>query len=177
MRRLLLLARDRRGGAVVEFALILPFMLLLVLGAVEVISVIEAQRRVSHVAYAIADLVAQERTISATELNDIFVGGKLLMTPLSATPLGQRVASFPADHTGVLSATPDWSQEAPTKYAGSQGLTPPSGTTGADQSVIVADVSYTYTPFVHWVLPTTFTFQKRAVLRPRVVDRIPLQPG
>jgi Flp pilus assembly protein TadG len=171
------LLRDEKGGAVVEFALILPFMLLLLIGGVEVISVIEAQRRVSHVAYAIADLVAQEKAVTAAQVADVFVGGNLLMTPLSPAPLGQRIASFPADQNGVLSDTPDWVLNAPVAYAGGEAAKPPSGTAAPDQSVIVADVSYTYTPAIHWLLPTTFTFQKRAVLRPRVVDRIPLLPN
>ena len=50
---------DRCGLAAVEFALILPVMLTLYFGGVEVTNMLVANRRVTSVAYTAADLAAQ----------------------------------------------------------------------------------------------------------------------
>ncbi|MDB5466585.1 MAG: hypothetical protein JWQ46_1347 [Phenylobacterium sp.] len=165
------LLRNERGAALAEFVLVAPIMLLLLFGSVEALQAVETQRRVAHIASAVADIVAQERTISDVALNDIFQAGGLLMDPLPTNTLGQRVASFTADDSGA--AKLDWSLDAPgAPYAGSDGLTVPSGYLKPKQSVIVADVSYRYHPALSWVLPDSIDLQKRAYLRPRLTDRV-----
>lgn len=60
--------RDRRGVAAIEFALIVPIMSAMFIGAVELSQVITVDRRVTQVASATADLVARaEKQISHTE--------------------------------------------------------------------------------------------------------------
>src|SRR4051812_23308882 len=65
---------DRRGVAAIEFALLLPVMILLYFGSAEFVNAFSAQRRISHIAASIADITAQDRTISTAQLNDLFAG-------------------------------------------------------------------------------------------------------
>jgi Flp pilus assembly protein TadG len=167
LRRLL---RDQGGSALAEFALVAPVMLLMMIGSAEVVQAVEAHRRVTHVASAIADIVAQERTTDDGKLKDVFVAGTLLMAPLPAGQLGQRIASFSADANGVV--TMDWVANRGA-YVGSEPLAlPPAYTLKAEQGVIVADVSYGYAPLIQWVLPDSILMQKRMYLRPRLADRV-----
>ena len=53
------LASDERGVAAVEFALILPFLLLLFLGTIEASSLITVDRRVNVISGTVGDLVAR----------------------------------------------------------------------------------------------------------------------
>ncbi|MES2341384.1 MAG: TadE/TadG family type IV pilus assembly protein, partial [Pseudomonadota bacterium] len=72
---------DRRGAAAVEFAFVAPVMILIYYGMAELTQAMMADRRASHVASAIGDLVAQDTDISATEMTDIFNVGKAIVAP------------------------------------------------------------------------------------------------
>ena len=175
IRRLARLATDEGGAALAEFALVAPFMMLILFGSVESLQAVETQRRVAHISAAVADLVAQNRIVTDNDLADVFQAGGLLMDPLPSATLGQRVASFTADSGGTV--TLDWSKNAPTPYAGSEGLTLPNGYLKPAQSVVVADVSYTYQPALRWVLPSSMVFQKRVYLHPRLTTQVTYQPS
>ena len=62
------LIKDRRGAAAVEFAFIAPVMILMYYGLAELTQAMMADRRASHVASAIGDLVAQDTAINTTEI-------------------------------------------------------------------------------------------------------------
>ena len=60
------LARDRRGLAAVEFALIVPLMLVLFFGTLEFSSGVAVDRKVTLVARTLSDLTTQRWTASPT---------------------------------------------------------------------------------------------------------------
>jgi Flp pilus assembly protein TadG len=72
--------RERRGVAAIEFAMIVPIMLAMFIGAVGLGQAITVDRRVTQVANSTADLVARaQKQISQTEIGDIMkVGGYIL---------------------------------------------------------------------------------------------------
>ena len=67
MRRMRIV-RDRRGVSAVEFALILPTMILLYVGVAEIGNAITIYRRTSTVASTAADLTAQVKKVSTADL-------------------------------------------------------------------------------------------------------------
>lgn len=75
-RRLLALARNQRGVAAVEFAMLLPLMITLYIGAVEISQMVSIDRKVSLTARAVADLVAQSTTITGAEMTNILNAAK-----------------------------------------------------------------------------------------------------
>jgi Flp pilus assembly protein TadG len=166
--------RDQAGAALAELVIVMPFMMLLLMGFAEALQLVEAHRRVSRAASAIGDLAAQEQTLSRSELNELFLLGGLLMDPLPRTTLGARLMSFSADNTGRVSL--DWVENGSAAYGGSAPQALPAGYgLMANQSVMVADVSYTYKPGVRWILPADIKLQKRMLLRPRASDRVTLE--
>jgi Flp pilus assembly protein TadG len=88
-RHLIARFRDRTDGiAAVEFALIVPIMAMMFIGAVEMSQAVTADRRVSQVASAAGDLVARVETdIQTTEVHDIAKVGGWLMAPFPAADL------------------------------------------------------------------------------------------
>ncbi|HEY8571544.1 TadE/TadG family type IV pilus assembly protein [Phenylobacterium sp.] len=166
--------RDRRGGAMVEFAIVLPFMLLLLIGFAEGIQMLEAHRRVSRAASTIGDLAAQYRTLSDSQIADILVAGQLVVEPMPTSTLGLRLMSFSADANGTVRK--DWAKDGTTPYAGTAPDSVPSGTLKANQGIVVADASYVYVPMARWIVPSNINLQKRMLLRPRIADAVTRTP-
>jgi Flp pilus assembly protein TadG len=64
--------RDRSGIAATEFALIVPIMLVLFFGVVEVTNGISAYRDVSIMAHTISDLTSQSKSVQDSDLTNFF---------------------------------------------------------------------------------------------------------
>lgn len=160
--------RCERGAAAIEFAVAAPLLIVFHLGTVEVVQALEAHRRIAHVAGVLADLTAQEQSVSTGDLNDILAAGALLVTPFSTSQLGERITSFTADANGTVKK--DWSVSQNWSVAGDPSL--PAGYLLANESVIVADASYSFTSLFGIVLPKSITMQKHAYLRPRISTQV-----
>jgi Flp pilus assembly protein TadG len=161
------LARDEAGVAAIEFALVLPLLVALLFGAVEFVQLLSAARRVDHAAAAMADVVAQGRTITDAELTDIMTLAPILVSPLPTTSVGEQISSFTADSNGAVNR--DW-----TKSSNYSGAAPsvPTGYLTANESVIVADVTYQFTSPLRFMIPGVVTFQKHAYVRPRLTSQV-----
>jgi Flp pilus assembly protein TadG len=157
--------RDRSGAAAVEFAFIAPVMLLVYFGLAEMTQGMMASRRAHHVASTIGDLVTQSPTMTQASVDDVFMIGDAIIKPLPTDTLSIRVSSIKADADGNLSVV--W-----TKHKGSYGdltstASVPVGLLAADESVVMAESSYTYTSPIQQTLPSPMTFKAVYYLKPR----------
>lgn len=170
MRRLLArFARDTAGLAALEFAIVAPVMILMHFGAVECIQAFEAYRRVTHIASAIADITAQNSTVTSAQMTDILNAGPALIHPFPSTPLGERVSSLVANSTGQVNVA--WSVTM--NYTATDTPAVPSGTTlAAGQSLIVADVTYSAPSLFALVLPKSIKMTRHAYLTPRLSSQV-----
>lgn len=167
------LLRCRRGLAALEFALLLPVMLLLLCGVAEVTSLYGADRKIVQAAQSCADLVAQEKTIDGAKLDDIAEAVQLTLEPMPQANAAFRISSVVFDPvTGSPSVA--WQRIVgafsvtgkPTPTTSAAGLGAPG------DSVIIVDLSYGYTPVFTSILPQGFTIDELAAARPRRVRQI-----
>lgn len=175
-RFLVRLARAREGVAAVEFALLVPILILAYIGMADVAEGFMAQRRATHIASTIADLTAQSTSVTSANLNDYFSIGALVLGPFPTTGLSQRITSITADSKGVPHV--DWSQSSGGMSALTAGSTAtvPANLLSAGQSIIEADVAYTYSNKIAWVLPTALNFSQTSYLRPRKSLQVTYSP-
>ena len=169
--------RDRRGVSAIEFALISPVLILAYFGLAELSGALMAQRRVAHAASAIADLVAQDSTITNSEMTDIFSVAQTIMKPYATTTLKLRVSSITAD----ASASPKvkWSDGSGMSAlaVGNTVTGLPTGVvTAAGDNVIMTEATYTYTSPAASVLPNGLAFSEKFYLRARKVAEVARTP-
>jgi Flp pilus assembly protein TadG len=170
--------RDERGVSAVEFALIAPFMILLYFGLVELCQALIAERKASHVASAVGDLVAQSESVTSaaggsgpTSLVDIYSIGSSIMAPFDTSSLKIRVTSVTADANAVPRV--DWSNG----YGGYSALAKTSTVTlpmtlSAGDSIVMSEAKYTYNSPIGYVLPKVQKFSEVFYLRPRRSDKV-----
>lgn len=164
---------DRKGFAAVEFAMIVPVMITLFLGSVELSEALSVDRRVTSVSSATADLVAQSSSLSSSDLADISRISDSLMGRYGSQNLDLKIASLVADNNGVV--TVDWSYdrnggEPYTKGSAYPGL--PSGLVDANGSIIVSEASFSYTPPIGHFIAGSITLKETFFLRPRLSVKV-----
>ena len=159
-------AKDERGLGAVEFALIVPIMISMYLGAVEFGHALTIDRRVTSVASSTADLTAQVETVDNSAVSDIFLAASSILTPYDEAPLSIVLASVVADADN--NTTVEWScAQNGTPHPTDSAYTLPAGLTQPFSSVIVAEVSYVYNPPVGQHLTGGITLTETFYLRPR----------
>src|SRR5688572_32961729 len=78
---------DKRGVSAVAFAMLLPLMITLYIGGVEVSSAIAVDRKVTLVARTLGDLVAQSTAVNATDMTNILNAATTVVMPYDDTKL------------------------------------------------------------------------------------------
>lgn len=160
---------DERGVSAIEFAMLAPVLILFYMGMTEFCQGFMAQKRMGHVSAMVADLIAQEETVTPATVDDIFDIGGLIMKPFPTATLNQRVSSV-SRASGA--ATVDWSRGdgMATRAVGST-MTLPADLIEDGESVIVAEVTYDYDSAADYLMPGLTRFSHTYYLRPRTVDR------
>ena len=160
---------DERGVSAIEFAMLAPVLIAFYMGMTEFCQGFMAQKRMGHVSAMVADLVAQEETITPASVDDIFDIGGLIMKPFSTTTLYQRVSSV----TRVSGqARVDWSRaEGMSQRAVGSTMTLPTDLIADGESVIVAEATYDYDSAADYLMPGLTRFSHTYYLRPRTVDK------
>ncbi|MET3578346.1 Flp pilus assembly protein TadG [Mesorhizobium robiniae] len=78
---------DARGVAAIEFAFIVPVLLIMYFMTMEASQAIETSKKVSRIGSMVADLVTQQRTVEAAELDAIMQIGNSTLRPYNrSTP-------------------------------------------------------------------------------------------
>src|SRR6476620_2591685 len=135
------LAADERGVSAVEFAMLLPLMLSLYLGSVEVSQGIGADRKVTLTARTICDLVSQVSSIGTADMTNALSASSAVMAPFPTTNLQVTVSSVKIDSTGK--ATVVWSDSLNgTAHTTGAAVTLPAALNVANTSLIWSEVQY-----------------------------------
>lgn len=162
---------DNEAVAATEFAIVVPFMLVLLLGGSELSDGMAINVKVSATAHSVADMVTQNTSLSTTSMQNILYGATAIIAPYPINNMQFliTVSEVSSDANGNL--TLQWSQSynGSTFGTGRPGLTsstnPPygaltrptslNGTVGNSNDTnnqndqvtfIVSEVSYLYTP-------------------------------
>jgi Flp pilus assembly protein TadG len=157
---------DCRGIAATEFAMIVPVMLVMFFGTVELSSGIAVDRKVTLMARTLSDLTSQSTSVASSDLSNFFAAGAAIMTPYPATPIQSTISEIYVDPT-TLQARVQWSQGAAPRATSSTVSIPSSLAIGGTY-LIFSEVSYLYTPTVGYVMAKAgVTLSDTAYTRPR----------
>lgn len=155
------LRRDERGIAATEFAVIVPLMLTMFFGTLEMCSGVAVDRKMTLVARTLSDLTSQSISVATGDFDNFFAASNLIMWPYAAAPINASISELyinPANGKAVV----QWSRK-------NDGSTPrttksivdiPSGLVVKDASgnvldnqyLIYSETSYLYVPAVGYIM-------------------------
>jgi Flp pilus assembly protein TadG len=167
--------RNESGLSAIEFAFIAPLMVTTYFGVAEIGNYILADRKVTTVAATAADLVAQSNQISNSGMNDIMASLSVIIQPFQATDAQIRITSVTADALGATKVA--WSDALRTSpRAVGSTVSMPAGLVPANQSVIMAEITFSYKTLVGMFLTNGMTISDNFYMKPRktvAVQRVP----
>ncbi len=164
---------NRKGVAALEFALILPVMLLLYLGGFEASKALEASRKVETTAEMVGNLVARNKLMNQTAIDNIFNISGAVMAPFSPDDLQIVVTTVKVDDKGQGKV--EWSRASSGSglSSGASYPVPPELFFGSQSYLVVADVSYDYEPLLDYTKSfSKIKFSKSYTFRPRLSKSI-----
>jgi Flp pilus assembly protein TadG len=170
--RLQACALDERGVSAVEFAIILPLMVTLYLGGVEVSQAIAIDRKTTLVARTIADLSSQTTSINNDDMSKLLDAAGQVLTPYPVDKLKVTVSCVKIDADGK--ATIEWSDtKNGTARAKDSVVTLPSDALAVKNTYLIwAETSYSYKPTIGYVITGTLTLKDQIFMRPRLSDSV-----
>lgn len=169
---LIRLRKDNRGVAAIEMAFIMPFLLFLYFGLIDLTAMISLNRKVTYASSVVADLVTQNsETVTAANITDYFKAAELVMKPTPITDIRIEVYQY-RNVAGTI--TNQWSK----KSTDGEDCDAPDTTGMAslmtdNNDLVVAVVCTTYAPYIASFLgkdilgATSFEMNEQIALRPR----------
>ena len=174
--KLTLLLRDfakaRAGLAALEFAILLPMMVLLLFGSVDLIDALGSNRRAENVAASLADVVARDTEVTDDEMTGLWAAIGVLMVPDDPNDVKARITSVEIE--SATTARIVWSEGH-----GMSGLTAgavidlPDAMMIAGTSVIFAETELHYESPLGILFTGAVDLNHEAYRRSRLVDPIP----
>ncbi|WP_044548877.1 TadE/TadG family type IV pilus assembly protein [Mesorhizobium japonicum] len=153
---------DRKGVAAVEFALIVPILLIMYFMTMEASQAIETSKKVSRIGSMVADLVTQQPTIVKADLDAIMKIGTSTIQPYNRSTPNITITAIQVTTDTPPKVLVVWSRQVANgvySAAAAAGTTTtvPATLKVAGTFLIRVDSNLSYTPIIGW---TTDTQQK-----------------
>lgn len=176
LRKLRQLRRDNRGVAAIEFALMLPVLVVLLIGSIEVTMKIWSTQKAEKLSVTLADVVAQSQSVSVSDLTKLTGSIDRIMDPFPFGTNGVVIISSVYRAQDTEDVKVNWQF----KTSGSLSVVSKLGLEGADadlpedltlnerENVIVAEVFYKYKPVAPGLMFEETVIYRRAFFKPRL---------
>lgn len=165
--------RDQRGAAIVEFALVMPMLIILYFGGFAISQAVGTWRKMSEATAQLANVAAQYTTMQATDAQGIMAAASQIMSPYDTSGLAETLTLVSVSAAGAATVT--WSQA----YNGGTALTPgasvtlPTNMLLPGMSVIWVQTKYAYNPVVGASIVPPITLTDQIYSAPRSSASIP----
>jgi Flp pilus assembly protein TadG len=165
-------AASTRGVAAIEFAMILPIMLLLMLASFDAGNALAIYLKVRSATYTLAAITNQYTTIQTTDMQSIVGATSVVMSPYSSSPAVVTISQIKI--ASATNATVSWSYSL-NGTARTQGAPMTLPTTLVSNNscgsypcyLIFGEVSYTFTPTFGAFITSTLTLSDNLYVTPR----------
>lgn len=180
------LVGDDHGAAVMEFALVAPLLIMLLLGVSDLVPATMARFKAGNATQSVADLTAQFPEMQTSDVVNVFAGGRVVLAPFSGSTLILRLTNVASDGNGNAFVYWSCGQDSLPPYPAKSAVTAtPTGTSvdtliwmknvvsgsyvenGTNTSYVMVESSYVYDAPAKFVLKTPQIMTNVAYMLPR----------
>lgn len=169
--RLLRALGNTDAVAAVEFAFIAPIMIMLTFAVIQFADVYECMSKVKAMAAAASDMVSQQKELTNSGKDDVFAAARPVLYPYDGSGAVIVLSSVVDDGKGHAKVV--WSEaNSGSALEAESSITPPAGILQPGGSVIVAQVTYSYSPPAITDFIGTLTFTETSYAVPRLSAQV-----
>jgi Flp pilus assembly protein TadG len=172
------LGADDRGVAAIEFALVVPILILLYALGFEIAEAATVYRKLTDTTVELANVTAQYTTMAQTDVENVMNATSQIMSPYTTSSLSGTLNEVSTNSAGVATIT--WSTSFQngvacqgTPLAAGTVVTPPTGFDTPNSSYIMVSTTYGYTPTVGSAFMGNINMSNEIFMLPRASSSIP----
>jgi Flp pilus assembly protein TadG len=178
-RRLAALAADRAGVSAIEFAIVVPVLLLLFLGMTDLVPGVMAQSQVDHANESTGDMAGEYSLMQDSDMVNVLAVAPDVIEPMTSANLYVRITNVYTDGAGHAAVYWSCGQGPLTPYTANTPVTTTptnspmawflntSTPAAANTSYLMSEVQYSYTPVTGYVLTGPIIMRDTSYLLPR----------
>ncbi|MBV9568607.1 MAG: hypothetical protein JO172_10745 [Hyphomicrobiales bacterium] len=175
-------ARLATATAAVEFATVLPVMLIAYIGSIEIGSGVTADHKLANLSLTLANLAAETtKALQDSDVNAIFNAAAAVLAPYDYTQAGMVISSIVFDNSNPPNAYVVWSNA---QGPGATALTPdcktnlstalvPTNLRSPNGSLLLGQAYFPYTPAMGYVVTGTISLSNMNYMVPRYYVSVP----
>lgn len=172
------LRRDQRGVSALEFALMLPLLVLFIVGTIDVSRLILLTQKLQSAAFTLADLTARIDPRETNSIGNVFLAVDQVVKPFAFRSEGRTIITSVQSATADNAPTVAWQCASAGGYAASSEIGRPAKAArlpaGLDirrgQTIIGAEVYFDFKPLFAIGLLSPRVIRKVAYAKPRLVE-------
>ncbi|MGC4024497.1 MAG: pilus assembly protein [Mesorhizobium sp.] len=147
--------RDRGGVAAVEFAILMPVLLCIYFGSVEVMQAVDVNRKMNRASAQIADLISQNMNVDRSSIDAIMQIGQASMAPYNRSTPDIRITAVKMSNDATPTATVLWKRNRiggafSAAGSSSEAVSVPATFKEKGQVVIKVETSLAYNLMLTW---------------------------
>jgi Flp pilus assembly protein TadG len=167
------LRSDARGVAAVEFALIVPIVIVVYAGGFEIAQAATVYRKLTDTTVQLANVTSQYTSVAKSDISNIMGASAQIMAPYSTSPLASVLTEVKTNNAGVASVV--WSEPYPVggPYLPCGTVAMPAGFASPNSYYILVQTTYGYTPTIGAAFVNDIPMSNQIFMVPRESPSIP----
>jgi Flp pilus assembly protein TadG len=162
------------GVAAIEFALVVPLVIIVYAGGFEIVQAATVNRKLTDTTVQLANVTTQYTAVGEPDLANIFAASSQIMAPYPTSSLTIVVSEIQTDTNSH--GTVAWSQGYPTAsacLAKNSAVALPAGFASPSSYYILVQTTYSYAPTIGGAFVHTIPMTDQIFMVPRQSTQIP----